>query len=78
VSRKWRPCSLKRNRACRSRTDGLVERRGEDLDDGLARLKDAATTEHGELRELLARLVAEQARASSEDDTAIVGLRWSE
>jgi serine phosphatase RsbU (regulator of sigma subunit) len=59
-------------------TDGLVERRGERLDDGLARLLDAATSDHAELRGLLTALVGELAGASSEDDAAIVGLRWSE
>jgi serine phosphatase RsbU (regulator of sigma subunit) len=59
-------------------TDGLVERRGENLDDGLARLRDAASSGHAELRAMLSELAAELAGASSEDDTAIVGLRWSE
>ena len=57
-------------------TDGLVERRGEPLDRGLARLRDAATAGHDGLPELLARLVNELRHAPSEDDTAIVGVRW--
>jgi len=59
-------------------TDGLVERRGENLDDSLARLRNAASTDHVELRELLSRIVTGLAGTSSDDDTAIVGLRWSD
>ena len=59
-------------------TDGLVERRGEALDHGLARLRDAAVTDHSGLSELLNRLVTEMRNGPSEDDTAVVGLRWSE
>ncbi len=57
-------------------TDGLVERRGEELDRGLARLRDAAVANHLALPELLASLVAQLRHGPSEDDTAIVGLRW--
>ena len=62
-------------------TDGLVERRGEQLDDGLARLRAAALTnpagENGELQALLDRLLGELRQGSQSDDTAIVGLRWT-
>lgn len=59
-------------------TDGLVERRGEDLDQGLARLVAAVSTDgHGgvadQLDALIRRLVPEQAS----DDTAVVGVRWT-
>jgi serine phosphatase RsbU (regulator of sigma subunit) len=57
-------------------TDGLVERRGENLDRGLERLRKAAGAEQGELPEMLARLVSHVRPAPSEDDTAIVGVRW--
>ncbi len=57
-------------------TDGLVERRGEALDDGLARLRDAATDNQATLPELLDRVLNEMHSGQSEDDTAIVGLRW--
>jgi len=57
-------------------TDGLVERRGEELDRGLERLRTAATADHQGLPELLGTLVAELRHGPSEDDTAIVGLRW--
>ena len=63
-------------------TDGLVERRGEQLDDGLARLRDVATAsapgENGDLQALLDRLLAELRAGSQSDDTAIVGLRWTD
>ncbi len=59
-------------------TDGLVERRGEDLDRGLARLRETATGNHLELPQLLVKLVTELRRAPADDDTAIVGLRWNE
>ena len=59
-------------------TDGLVERRGEDLDRGLARLREAATGNHLALPELLGKLVAEVRHGPTDDDTAIVGLRWNE
>jgi serine phosphatase RsbU (regulator of sigma subunit) len=58
-------------------TDGLVERRGEHLDQGLARLRDAATAENGELQDLLDRLVEQLRVGGQPDDTAIVGLRWT-
>jgi serine phosphatase RsbU (regulator of sigma subunit) len=58
-------------------TDGLVERRGESLDRGLARLREAAVGNHAALPELLSQLVTQLRYEPSEDDTAIVGLRWS-
>ena len=57
-------------------TDGLVERRGELLDAGLTRLREAAGGMHLPLGELLARLIEELASESHNDDTAIVGIRW--
>ena len=58
-------------------TDGLVERRGESLDQGLDRLRTAATGHDVELPELLGRLVSDMANGRSEDDIAIVGVRWT-
>ena len=57
-------------------TDGLVERRGESIDAGLARLQRAASANHVQLDELLNRLVDEVRREGGEDDTAIAALRW--
>jgi serine phosphatase RsbU (regulator of sigma subunit) len=58
-------------------TDGLVELRGESLDDGLERLREAATSHDVPLAELLGTLVTELPRGRSEDDIAIVGVRWT-
>jgi serine phosphatase RsbU (regulator of sigma subunit) len=57
-------------------TDGLVERRGEVLDTGLARLRDAATSQKLTLDELVAKLARELTSEDHRDDTAIVGVRW--
>jgi serine phosphatase RsbU (regulator of sigma subunit) len=57
-------------------TDGLVERRGESIDQGLDRLRAAATGHDVGLPELLGRLVSDMADGRSEDDIAIVGVRW--
>jgi serine phosphatase RsbU (regulator of sigma subunit) len=58
-------------------TDGLVEHRGEDLDQSLARLRQAATGRHVPLSELLRTLVTELQDGAAADDIAIVGLRWT-
>jgi serine phosphatase RsbU (regulator of sigma subunit) len=58
-------------------TDGLVEIRGESLDDGLERLREAATSHDVPLAELLGTLVTELPHGRSEDDIAIVGVRWT-
>ncbi len=57
-------------------TDGLVERRGEVLDVGLARLKDLATAHALPLEDLLGKLASDLATQDHHDDTAIVGVRW--
>ena len=57
-------------------TDGLVERRGEHLDVGLARLKDASLDQDGSLEDLLTRILTRTIPTGSADDTAILGLRW--
>ena len=56
-------------------TDGLVEHRGESLDEGLSRLREAAAAETASLAELLSELLSEL--PASADDIAIVGLRWA-
>jgi serine phosphatase RsbU (regulator of sigma subunit) len=58
-------------------TDGLVERRGEVIDEGLARLSAAAAGRRVALSMLLEELVRSVHREDSEDDTALVGLRWT-
>jgi serine phosphatase RsbU (regulator of sigma subunit) len=58
-------------------TDGLVEHRGENLDDGLARLRGAAVCQNTSLPQLLGNLVAELRYGPAEDDIAIVALRWT-
>ena len=58
-------------------TDGLVEVRGETIDQGLDRLRVAATSHDVGLPELLGKLVSDMANARSEDDIAIVGVRWT-
>ncbi|HWE13815.1 MAG TPA: PP2C family protein-serine/threonine phosphatase [Solirubrobacteraceae bacterium] len=58
-------------------TDGLVERRGESIDDGLERLRARAAGGEGELPELLEELVTSVPAGGGEDDIAIVGVRWT-
>jgi serine phosphatase RsbU (regulator of sigma subunit) len=57
-------------------TDGLVERRGEVLDVGLARLRDFAISHPLPLETLLERLASELTSEDHHDDTAIVGIQW--
>jgi serine phosphatase RsbU (regulator of sigma subunit) len=58
-------------------TDGLVETRGESIDQGLERLRAAASGHVVDLPELLGRLVSEMANGRAQDDIAIVGVRWT-
>ena len=59
-------------------TDGLVERRGEIIDTGLARLRDAAAAGNGRpLDEMLGQLMTKLSAEGSADDTVLVGLRWA-
>jgi serine phosphatase RsbU (regulator of sigma subunit) len=58
-------------------TDGLVERRGdESIDEGLARLRDAAAGQEVDLPVLLGELVSASHAEATADDIAILGLRW--
>jgi serine phosphatase RsbU (regulator of sigma subunit) len=57
-------------------TDGLVERRGEALDVGLARLRALATGQRLALDDLLVKLARELTSEDHHDDTAIVGIKW--
>ncbi|GIH15894.1 fused response regulator/phosphatase [Rugosimonospora africana] len=56
-------------------TDGLVERRGEDIEDGLALLARAAVPVDADLERFCDRLLAEVAPAEPDDDIAVVVLR---
>ena len=57
-------------------TDGLFERRGETVDDGLERLRSVvAGSANGELSHLLDALV-EHLGGTAHDDAAILGVRW--
>ena len=57
-------------------TDGLVERRGEDLLRGLDRLAAAVAPREASLDELLARILTAMDHDGSEDDIAILAFRW--
>ena len=58
-------------------TDGLVERRGENLDVGLARLADSvADAGDASVEDLLRRVVRDLIPDGASDDTALLGLRW--
>jgi serine phosphatase RsbU (regulator of sigma subunit) len=58
-------------------TDGLVERRGEVLDAGLARLREKATGRELGPDELVETLTSELASEDHNDDTAIVVIQWA-
>jgi serine phosphatase RsbU (regulator of sigma subunit) len=68
--------SVPRNATLVAFTDGLVERRGEVLDVGLARLRDLATKQQLPLDDLLVKLARDLASEDHQDDTAIVGIQW--
>jgi serine phosphatase RsbU (regulator of sigma subunit)/type II secretory pathway pseudopilin PulG len=58
-------------------TDGLVERKGEVIAIGLAQLRDAVTSgDDKPLTQLLSDVVAQLTPQGSDDDIAILGLRW--
>jgi serine phosphatase RsbU (regulator of sigma subunit) len=57
-------------------TDGLVERRGEVLDVGLARLRNLALQQRLSLDDLLATLARKLTSEEHTDDTAILGIQW--
>jgi serine phosphatase RsbU (regulator of sigma subunit) len=59
-------------------SDGLIERRGEVVDTGLERLRAAAAdTGSRELPELLDGLLATLAVDGGQDDTVLLGMRWT-
>ncbi len=57
-------------------TDGLVERHGENLDDGLDRLRRAAAAAKGDLDEVMAEILELLTGTGSVDDTAMAGIKW--
>ncbi len=57
-------------------TDGLIERRGEDIDRGFERLADAATELGPTLEGVLSRLLTTVAEDTAGDDIAILAFRW--
>ncbi|HZU73687.1 MAG TPA: PP2C family protein-serine/threonine phosphatase [Acidimicrobiales bacterium] len=58
-------------------TDGLVERRGESIDVGLDRLREAAVADgQASLDELLSHMVGTLVGTGSADDTVLLGVRW--
>jgi serine phosphatase RsbU (regulator of sigma subunit) len=58
-------------------TDGLVERRGENLDTGLRRLVGAVPDEPEPLDVMLDELIAALLPQRPTDDTALLGLTWT-
>lgn len=56
-------------------TDGLVERRGESIDLGLARLLDVAAGDPGDVEQLCDHLIATLIGITRDDDTAIIAVR---
>jgi serine phosphatase RsbU (regulator of sigma subunit) len=58
-------------------TDGLVERRRENIDIGLERLAHAATEQVHSVEDLLARLTDTLGPAGSDDDVAVLAFRWT-
>jgi serine phosphatase RsbU (regulator of sigma subunit) len=57
-------------------TDGLVERRGEVIDVGLARLRELAMARNGAVEDLVGKLAEELTSREHQDDTAIVAVQW--
>jgi serine phosphatase RsbU (regulator of sigma subunit) len=57
-------------------TDGLIERRGEDLDVGLERMRRAAVASNGSLDSMLRQVLHDLTPDGSDDDIAMVGVKW--
>lgn len=57
-------------------TDGLIERHGESLDEGLERLRQAAIGASGDLEQMMAQILEHSRGPESVDDTAIAGVQW--
>ena len=59
-------------------TDGLVERREENIDIGLKRLLQAASGRVSTMEDLLDRLAAALDTAGADDDIAVLAFRWTQ
>jgi serine phosphatase RsbU (regulator of sigma subunit) len=58
-------------------TDGLIERRGEAIDVGLSRFGQVVRNHEGsDIDDLVDQAIADLAYEASEDDVAILGVRW--
>ena len=58
-------------------TDGLIERRGESLDVGLGRIRQAAIANgNGSLEALVSSVVGSLVGKGAADDTVLLGVRW--
>ena len=57
-------------------TDGLIERHGESLDEGLDRLRRAADAASGDLEQMMAQILEHARGPNSFDDTAMAGVQW--
>ncbi len=57
-------------------TDGLVERRGESIDEGLGRLRDNARSESSGPAEMVDALTTRLIADSAPDDTIVLAIRW--
>ncbi|HVB07114.1 MAG TPA: PP2C family protein-serine/threonine phosphatase [Acidimicrobiales bacterium] len=57
-------------------TDGLVERRGEILDEGLERVRARVSAGAESIDGLVGSLVEELSGGRADDDTAVLGIRW--
>ena len=57
-------------------TDGAIERRGECLDAGLERLKNVSIEADGTLEDFLTTIVNGVIASGTEDDTALLAVRW--
>ena len=57
-------------------TDGLIERRGESIDDGLDRLRAAAHAATGTVEQFLDTITGQLRGESAQDDTAMLAVGW--
>ncbi|WP_209717646.1 PP2C family serine/threonine-protein phosphatase [Marmoricola sp. OAE513] len=57
-------------------TDGLIERRGEGIDTGMARLAATAGASRGSVDHLVSDTVSALRSTDAEDDIAVLALRW--